>query len=285
MTVERSFSLLMGAVCYDPKVVTIWEGFREYFSEHSLNFDYVLYSNYERQVEAQLAGHVHVAWNSPLAWLQTQAGAVKLGRTADPICMRDSDRNLTSVILVRANSGFEKITDLIGRRIGVGAKDSPQAYLIPLNLFADAGLWPDKQIDVVSFDILVGKHGDHIGGERAAVEALLSQKVDAACVIDTNYLAFSNDGLIPLGAVKSIARTPKYDHCNFTVVDNGPTELIERFRSLLLGMSYSDPKIRRLFDLEGLKRWVPGRVEGYQQLASAAKKFGGLSSICRRSPL
>mgnify|MGYP003381555109 CR=1 FL=1 len=32
-------------------------------------FDYVLYSNYERQVEAQFEGAIHLAWNSPLAWV------------------------------------------------------------------------------------------------------------------------------------------------------------------------------------------------------------------------
>ena len=61
-----------GAVAYDPKVVTIWEGFKEYFIRHGLPFDYVLYSNYERQVEANLAGHIDVAWNSPLAWVQEE---------------------------------------------------------------------------------------------------------------------------------------------------------------------------------------------------------------------
>ena len=43
--------LLLGAVAYDPKVVTIWDGFQKYFEEHGLPFDYVLYTNYERQVE------------------------------------------------------------------------------------------------------------------------------------------------------------------------------------------------------------------------------------------
>ena len=65
-------TLMLGAVAYDPKVVTIWEGFKEYFIRHGLPFDYVLYSNYERQVEANLAGHIDIAWNSPLAWVQEE---------------------------------------------------------------------------------------------------------------------------------------------------------------------------------------------------------------------
>ena len=57
-------TLILGAVAYDPKVVTIWDGFTRYFEKHGLAFDYVLYSNYERQVEGHFAGQFHVAWNS-----------------------------------------------------------------------------------------------------------------------------------------------------------------------------------------------------------------------------
>src|SRR6185503_5320287 len=49
-------SILMGAVAYDPKVVTIWEGIRAYFRDAGVDFDFALFSNYERQVEELLAG-------------------------------------------------------------------------------------------------------------------------------------------------------------------------------------------------------------------------------------
>ena len=48
--------LIMGAVAYDQKVVPIWDGFRQYFRTRGLEFDYVLFSNYERQVEATCGG-------------------------------------------------------------------------------------------------------------------------------------------------------------------------------------------------------------------------------------
>ena len=89
--------LILGAVAYDPKVVTIWDGFQQYFAEHELPFDYILYTSYERQVQAHFAGQIQVAWNSPLAWLQSERLAARLGRTAEAIAMRDSDRDLTSV--------------------------------------------------------------------------------------------------------------------------------------------------------------------------------------------
>lgn len=271
--------LLLGAVAYDPKVVTIWDGFQKYFADHGLPFDYILYTNYERQVEALFQGHIHVAWNSPLAWLQTDRIAKSLGRSAEAIVMRDTDRDLTSIVITRAGDEVRTIADLKGRRLAVGAPDSPQATLIPLGVLAQQGLEPNRDFTVVEFDLLRGKHGDHIGGEREAVRALLRREADAACLIDGNHLLFLQEGTIPSGATRTIVQTPAYDHCNFTVLDTAPADLIRQFRELLLGMSYADPKVRPLLDLEGLKRWLPGRTEGYALLNAAVERSGYLDSF------
>jgi ABC-type phosphate/phosphonate transport system substrate-binding protein len=268
-------TLLLGAVAYDPKVVTIWDGFQQYFANRGLAFDYILYTNYERQVEAQFAGNIHVAWNSPLAWLQSERLANELGRRADAICMRDTDRDLTSVVIGRSGA-VGGLMDLKGKRVAVGAKDSPQATLIPLYFLSQQGLEPHRDFEVVEFDVLLGKHGDHIGGERDAARALMRGEVDAACIIDGNHLMFVQEGTLPSGATQVIAQTAPYDHCNFTVLDGAPQEQVAGFCDLLLDMSYSDPQIRRLLDLEGLKRWLPGRTEGYRLLSKSVDKFGYL---------
>jgi phosphonate transport system substrate-binding protein len=265
-----SNTLILGAVAYDAKVVPIWDGFKAWFAARGLEFDYVLYTNYERQVDAQLRGDVHVAWNSPLAWLEIVRLARKHGRDASAIAMRDTDRDLTSVVLVREDSAVKSLADLRGKRIGVGAADSPQATLIPLLSFADAGV----EVEVVRHDVLVGKHGDHIGGERDAVKALLAGTVDAACVIDGNRLAFAREGL---GGTRAVHATAPYDHCNMTVLDGAPAP-VTRFRELLLSMSYDDPEVRPLLDMEGLKVWQPGRTSGYALLERACDRFGTLDA-------
>jgi phosphonate transport system substrate-binding protein len=271
--------LVMGAVAYDAKVVTIWDGFQKYFRSRGLEFDYILYSNYEKQVEAQLLGHIHVAWNSPLAWLQAERSAKGLGRRAEAICMRDTDRDLTSIVVVRSDSAIRSVGDLKGKKVAVGAIDSPQAKLIPLSYLASEGLRPGDDFTVIPFDLLVGKHGDHIGGEREAIRALVRAEADAACILDGNHLAFTREGTIPSGATRILAQTPVYDHCNFTVLEDAPAEQVARFRELLLNMSYADAEVRPLLDLEGLKRWVPGRVEGYAQLAAAVDRFGTIDTF------
>ena len=274
-------TLILGAVAYDPKVVAIWDGFQRYFVRHDLAFDYILYSNYERQVESHFAGHIDVAWNSPLAWLQSERIAAALGRRAEAICMRDTDRDLTSVIYVRSGGGIRGVLDLKGKRVAVGANDSPQATLIPLSFIANQGLDPGNDFEVLPFDLLVGKHGDHIGGEREAARALLRGEADAACCVDSNHLLFTQEATLPAGATRVVAHTPAFDHCNFTVLDGAPAQQMHRFRELLLSMSYSDPDVRPLLDMERLKQWQPGRTEGYAALDAALRRFGTVDEFVK----
>ena len=180
--------LMMGAVAYAPKVVTIWEGFKEYFRRHDFEFDYVLFSNYERQVEAQFEGSIEIAWNSPLAWVRADRMARARGEQAHAVAMRDTDRDLTSVLVVRADSlvaGSGALADLAGKVIGFGAIDSPQAHLIPLDHLRQNGLIAGRDYTSRRFDVLGGKHGDHIGGERDAAQALMAGDIDAAWMIES----------------------------------------------------------------------------------------------------
>lgn len=263
-------TLVMGAVAYAPKVVTIWEGFKAFFAQHGLRFDFVLYSNYERQVQAQFDGTIDVAWNSPLAWVRARRIAEARGQQVHAVAMRDTDCDLTSVLAVRAGAGVATLDDLRGRRIGFGAVDSPQATLIPMDHLRQAGLVAGRDYVARIFDVAGGKHGDHVGGERGAAQALVDGEVDAAWMIDGNHLGFSADGTLPDGRTTVLARTAAFDHCNFTTSPDADAGAIERFTGLLLAMRWDDPAVRPLLELEGLRQWRAGRTSGYAALERAA---------------
>ena len=268
-------ALTMGAVAYDPKVVTIWDGFRRYLRARGLVFDYVLYSNYERQVTELMDGRIDAAWNSPLAWVRARRLGDAAGVPLRALTMRDSDCDLRSVVAVGADSGIAAAEDLKGRTIGFGAVDSPQATLIPIGHLRTLGLEAGRDYTVRRFDVGVGLHGDHIGGEREAAKALTAGEVDAACMIDGNHLAFTKEGTIPPGSTRIVAQTPLYDHCNMTVLAEPPRpEAVEAFGRLLLEMDYADAEVRPLLDLEGLRCWLPGRVSGYAPLEDAVDIIG-----------
>lgn len=262
-------TLVMGAVAYDPKVVTIWDGFRRYLTDRGLPFDFVLYSHYERQTEDLVEGRIDAAWNSPLAWIRAARLAAERGVPVAALVMRDTDRDLKSLVVVRADAGIESVLDLAGATVATGTIDSPQANLLPVSLLRRHGLVPGKNLTVRRFDVGVGLHGDHIGGERDAARALMAGAADAACMIDANHLLFAREGILPAGATRIVGETEPYDHCNMTVGPSADPGEVAAFRDLLLAMSYDDAKLRPLLDLEGLKQWCRGRTTGYSALETA----------------
>jgi len=271
---DQDRPLVLGAVAYDPKVVTIWEGFKDHLGRQGLAIDYVLFSNYESQVEAHLGGSLDLAWNSPLAWVRARRLAEADGRKVWPLVMRDTDRGCTARIVVRADDDAFGLDDLRGRRVGVGAIDSPQATLIPLLYIRDGGIDPDTDLEVVLHDVFAGKHGDHGTAERLALRALVAGAVDAACVLGGTEVAAATDGDVPEGSVRVLAETPEFDHCNFTVTPEAPGPEVTRFGELLRAMSYDDPEVRPLCELEGLRSWEAGRTEGYDLLERAVDAMG-----------
>ncbi|WP_322069031.1 phosphate/phosphite/phosphonate ABC transporter substrate-binding protein [Paraburkholderia bannensis] len=267
---SKNAPLMLGAVAYAPKVVTIWEGFKSWFASHGLAIDYLLYSNYETQVEAQFAGDIAFAWNSPLAWIRAQRIADARGETVQSLVMRDTDIDLHSVLVARSESGVKTMADLHGATLGFGAIDSPQATLIPLDhLRHEGGLVAGRDFQARRFDVLGGKHGDHIGGERDAATALVSGEIDAAWMIAGNYKAFADEGTLPAGSTRIVATTGAFDHCNMTVSPGVAQDDARRFGELLLSMDWNDAKVRPLLELEGLRRWLPGRASGYALLDRA----------------
>jgi ABC-type phosphate/phosphonate transport system substrate-binding protein len=261
--------VIVGAVLYDPKVSVIWEIIRDFFEANSCPMDVVFYTNYELQVRALLGGHLDVAWNSPLAWLD--AGRLSGGKCR-AIAMRDADRDRSSHVVVKRD-GPASLRDLRGKTVAVGAKDSPQATLIPLAFLHREGLEPGRDFQVRRHDVLVGKHGDHVGGERDALRRLESGEAAACAMLDLNWDAWRADGTVDPNAVRIVATTERFDHCVFTVRSDWAKRDEERWLEVLFSMSYDDPAHREMMDLEGLKQWLPGRTTGFGALSDAVERL------------
>src|SRR4051812_20700415 len=165
--------ILLGAVAYDAKVVPIWEGIRAHFQSLGIGFDFALFSNYERQVESLLAGHVDIAWNTPLGHVRvkrrTEGRSLSLG-------MRDSDRDFRARLIVRRDAGIGTLADLAGKRLAVGSRDSTQARILPLHFLKQAGA---GGFTLVPFDSDLGKHGDTGASELEVLAALRDGRADA----------------------------------------------------------------------------------------------------------
>ena len=258
--------LKVGAVIYDPKVTVIWGIIAKFFEDENFPIEPIYYKDYKGQVDGLLAKEIDVAWNSPLAWLDTH---LRTKGTALNGSMRDTDRDRSSYLVVKTNSNINSIQDLRNKTIGFGAIDSPQARLIPINHLHKHGLEYGKDYVEKRFDIGVGLHGDHVGGELDSAIALKNDEVSATWMLDLNYNTWIADGTLDENQVKILSKTDFFDHCIFSGHPELDVARFEKFIEVLHKMDYNNPDHKEMMDMEGLKEWIPGRTSGFKQLTEA----------------
>ena len=258
-------TIFLGAVAYDPKVVTIWEGMREHFREQGVPMDFALFSNYERQVETLLKGHIDIAWNTPLAHVRVKH---RTGGKSLSLGMRDSDCGFRSKVVVRKDSGIHALSDLPGKTLAIGSRDSTQARILPLYYLNLEGV-DLSRVKLLPFDTDLGKHGDTGTSELDVLAALHDGRAHAGTVGDLVWVAEQSAGRVDSNKIEVLWTTPGFDHCMFDALPTLPKEKFEAFRRALFAMRWDNPSHRRLMELEGLREWVQPREEGYQSLVAA----------------
>jgi len=260
--------LLVGAVAYHPRIVTIWEGFRGYFTAAGAPTDYVLYSNYERLVDALLRGEVEIAWNTNTAYVTVED---RVGGDAQVLAMRDVDADFRTVVVTRRGETFDSPAELTGKRLALGSRDSGHAAILPLHYLRAAGADLDEE-SLVRFDTDLGKHGDTGDSEFRVVRAVAEGTADAGAVGDATWAAMRSEGFAAAAELEVAWRSPTYYHCNFTALPSLEGRRAARWTSALLAMDYDDASVRSFMDLEGVKRWLPADKTGYADLTAAMKE-------------
>jgi len=266
-----SRTIWVGAVAYDPKVVTIWEGIREYFRDAGIDFDFALFSNYERQVEELLAGHVDIAWNTPLGHVRVRK---RSGGRSLSLGMRDSDRDFHAKLIVRRDAQIRSLADLAGKTLAVGSRDSTQARILPLHFLRREGVDLER-LRLLRFDSDLGKHGDTGASELEVLRAVADGRAQAGTLGDLVWVNEQAAGRVDAKTVEVLWTTPGFDHCMFDAMPALGESRARAFQDALFRMSFEVPAHRRLLELEGLKQWLPARETGYESLVKALDETSG----------
>ena len=75
---------------------------------------------------------------------------------------------------------------------------------------------------------------------------------------------------MPEGALAEIWTSPPFNHCMFTARPDLDLASEQCFAQALYQMSYDNPTPRAVLGAEGLRRWEPPHVDGYDSLRQAA---------------
>ncbi len=268
--------ITIGAVAYDPKVVPIWEGMRRYLRDDAeLDAEIVLFLNYRAQVDALFADRIDIAWNTNLAYVQSEAwsaGACK------PLAMRDTDLNWSTKIIAPVGGSVKSLEDVRGRTLALGSRDSGHAAILPTHYLAKQGLSEGVDYRGLRFDTDVGLHGDTGKSELEVLAAVLDGRADAGAVGSPFWQSVIEKKLVPEGSVGVVWTTPTYHHCMFTSRRGLPASDGERFVQALEGMNWDDPVHRSVLEAEGLRRWVRAE-DAYASLREAAQAQGLLADM------
>lgn len=276
-------TILLGAVAYDPKVVGIWDIIRDYSNEYGCKLDYVLFSNYERQVDSLLKGHIDIAWNTNVAWIRTLYAT---DNKAKAIAMRDTDLHWSTKFVVKKDSKIKNIEDLKGKKLGVGSADSSQANIMAIYYLNKNGLKikesdinnfeiDNESVNIIRYNSDLGKHGDTGRSEWDVLEGLKNGSLDAGTIGSNTWIRILEEGLYPDGELISFYTSPDFCHCNFTVMSNIDSEISDNFVKMLMSQKKENPIIKKMMAMEGLNEWIitgEKELKGYDTLYEAMRE-------------
>ncbi len=193
------------------------------------------------QVEAMRSGRLHIAGFStgPTAFAVNLAGAV-------PFAIKGNEREFESyrlVVLVRADSPFQQMSDLKGRRVAHTSATSNSGNLAPRAFFPGLGLVPDTDYRVL-----------YSGGHDRSVMGVNAGDYDAAPVASDVFNRMVQRGQVRGENFRTIWTSDPFPTSSFALAHDLRPELAERIRNCFFEFRFPEAMRR---DLGGNDRFWP----------------------------
>ena len=274
---ENPRPLLIGATAADPKrAIFIWNAIRKYFNEAGLEMEYALYSTYDALCSAVLEGHVDIAWNAPMAHSQLLLQSPGACRT---LAMRDTDEDVHTLIVARADAGIADLDDLRGRRLALGVDVSSELYLLPVAQLAEAGFDLDSDCELVDLEPIEYPNLQSWVDDWAIFGAVVDGRADAGVIFEPWLPSLLRRHPVSEDDIVEVWRTRPYSHCAFTAGPDLGDDLSARFVDLLVAMDPDEPEIAEMMRMEHLTKWVRATDDGWSDLMGAVEGAGLVGKI------
>jgi len=193
------------------------------------------------EIEAMRSGRLHVAGFStgPTAFAVNLAGAI-------PFAVKGNSKEFQGynlIVVVKANSPYQKLSDLKGKKVAHTAPSSNSGHLAPLALFPKEGLVPDKDYKI----IFSGKHDQSVMGVN-------SGDYDAGAVASDVFHRMGERGQIKEADFRIIYRSQKFPTSSFAYAHDLEPKLADKLLSCFYDYRFP-PEMVKAFD--GADRFFP----------------------------
>jgi len=211
------------------------------------------------EIEAMRSGRLHVGGFStgPTAFAVNLAGAV-------PFAVKGTAKEFQGynlIVIVKANSPYQKLADLKGKKVAHTSPSSNSGHLAPLSLFPAQGLVPDKDYKI----IFSGKHDQSVMGVN-------SGDYDAGAVASDVFHRMAERGQVKESDFRVIYRSQKFPTSSFAYAHDLDPKLVDK----MLGCFYDyrfPPEMQKAFD--GADRFFPVNYQTTWDVVRAVAKGSG----------
>lgn len=202
-------------------------------------------SDYAAVIEGHNAGNIHIGWHGPGSYARAyQVTGGNVEAFAAPVA-KDGTIGYYSVIYVKADSPFQTIQDLEGKKFGLVDPNSTSGHFA-LRFFLER-----DGINVNSFFSDVVFTGSH----ENAVVAIEQGTVDAAgnwwnSETESNLMNMDRKGMVEADDFRIVWKSPLLAAAPFAMVSSLSDGCKEAIREAFLAMADTAPEMYRTFDVE-----------------------------------
>ncbi|RZI40707.1 putative selenate ABC transporter substrate-binding protein [Herbaspirillum sp. HC18] len=225
-----------------------------------MKVEFVPVTDYAASVEGLINNKLDMVWFGGFTFVQAK---IRSNGKVVPIVQREEDEKFRSVFITTDKS-INKLEDLKGKTFTFGSESSTSGHLMPRYFLLAAHVNPDVDMKRVAFS----------GAHDATVAAVSGGKVDAGVLNISVWEKLLSQGKVDTKSVRVFYTTPGYFDYNWTVRSDMDPALRKKLTDAFLSLNANNPQGKEILELQRATRFIPTKVENYDQIEKAAHNAG-----------
>jgi phosphonate transport system substrate-binding protein len=211
--------------------------------------------NYEEYERKLFARHFHFALPNPYQTMRSlKYGYRVFGKMGD-------DDNFRGIILVRADSSIEKVSDLKGKKISYPAATALAATIMPQYYLHTHGLDINRDVENV-----------YVGSQESSIMNVYHGYVAAGATWPVPWRKFEEQYPDKARSLLVKWQTESLPNNALVVRDDVPTDVVEKVASLLFSLQENEVG-HKLLEAIPLSRFEPASNETYEAVRIYIRRF------------